>query len=262
MQLRPLGTTGLMVSPLGLGTVKFGRNSGVKYPRPFSLPSDAEIVRLLAVAREEGINLLDTAPAYGLAEERLGRLLERREDWTIVGKAGESFADGRSGFDFSPAAIVAQVETSLRRLRTDRLEVLLLHSDGADAELVRQGEAFEAMRRLQREGKVRACGISSKDIAGGLAAIALCDVVMLSLNAADRTQLPVVRAAAAAGRGVLAKKPLASGHGVGADAAALAQAFAAVLDEPGVCAAIVGTLDPAHLRADCAAVRAAGAVAA
>ena len=68
MELRPLGATGLQVSPLGLGTVKFGRNQGVKYPQAFNLPSDREALALLELAWDLGINLLDTAPAYGESE--------------------------------------------------------------------------------------------------------------------------------------------------------------------------------------------------
>ncbi len=99
MELRPLGATSLSVSPLGLGTVKFGRNVGVKYPQPFDLPSDQEALTLLATAWDLGINLLDTAPAYGVSEERLGRLLQHcRRDWVIVTKVGEEFH--RRGFTF------------------------------------------------------------------------------------------------------------------------------------------------------------------
>ena len=63
MELRALGSTGIQVSPLGLGTVKLGRNQQVKYPRPFELPGDEEVLALLGLARELGVNLLDTAPA-------------------------------------------------------------------------------------------------------------------------------------------------------------------------------------------------------
>ena len=75
LQQRPLGNTGMTVSVLGLGTVKLGRNQAVKYPEPFELPDDAQARRLIDRARDLGINLLDTAPAYGTSEERLGRLL-------------------------------------------------------------------------------------------------------------------------------------------------------------------------------------------
>ena len=80
MERRPLGRSGIETSLLGLGTVKFGRTRGLKYPEPFSLPSDAEARRLLDTARDLGVNFVDTAPAYGASEERLGELLaEQRE---------------------------------------------------------------------------------------------------------------------------------------------------------------------------------------
>ena len=88
--LRPLGRTGLQVSALGLGTVKLGRNQDVKYPRAFELPDDRSAAALLDRARGLGINLLDTAPAYGSSEERLGGLLAgQREHWIICSKVGE-----------------------------------------------------------------------------------------------------------------------------------------------------------------------------
>ncbi|HEU6454768.1 MAG TPA: aldo/keto reductase, partial [Roseateles sp.] len=94
---RPLGSTGLTVSPLGLGTVKLGRDQGVKYPNGFQIPDDDAARMLLRQARELGINLIDTAPAYGRSEERLGPLLRgQRQDWVIVSKVGEEFADGLS----------------------------------------------------------------------------------------------------------------------------------------------------------------------
>ena len=71
-------------------TVKLGRNDGVKYPEPFSIPDDKEAHALLAAAKSLGINLIDTAPAYGTSEERLGTLLAgEREDWIICTKVGE-----------------------------------------------------------------------------------------------------------------------------------------------------------------------------
>ena len=89
---RPLGSTGFDVSPLGLGTVKLGRDQGVKYPNGFTIPDDAQALALLNQARDLGINLLDTAPAYGISEERLGHLLQgQRDEWVIVSKVGEEF---------------------------------------------------------------------------------------------------------------------------------------------------------------------------
>ena len=101
LQKRTLGESGIIVSCLGLGTVKFGRNQEVKYPEKFALPSDEIISKLLDQAQSLGINFLDTAPAYGSSEQRLGRLLSRRQDWVICTKVGEEFVTGKSFFDFS-----------------------------------------------------------------------------------------------------------------------------------------------------------------
>ena len=89
---RSLGQTGLELSPIGLGTVKIGRNTDVKYATDFELPSDHEIIQLLTLASELGINCLDTAPAYGSSEARLGELLpEIAIDFRIITKVGETY---------------------------------------------------------------------------------------------------------------------------------------------------------------------------
>src|SRR5690606_20911700 len=96
---RAFGRSGRSVSVLGLGTVKFGRNKGVKYPGGdgFALPSDADIANWLDLSIDLGINLMDTAPAYGTAEDRLGALLgARRDKFFIVSKTGEEF-DAEAG---------------------------------------------------------------------------------------------------------------------------------------------------------------------
>ena len=255
MELRSLGSTGLRVSPLGLGTVKFGRNRGVKYPRPFELPSDREALALLESAWDLGINLLDTAPAYGESEERLGRLLRRCwRDWVIVTKVGEEFQDGASRFDFSAAATRASVERSLRRLGVEALDAVLIHSSGDDLHILEQEGVLPALLDLQRAGWVRAVGMSTKTVVGGLRAVACCDVVMATYNLFEHEDLPVIRAARAAGKGVLIKKGLRSGHldqvaGIDPVWASMQLIFA----ESGVSSVVVGTLNPAHLRANAAA---------
>ena len=84
MELRALGTTGIEISPIALGTVKIGRNVGVKYPSGFELPNDAEVRELLALAWDLGVNLIDTAPAYGSSEQRLEADL--REAAALLGR--------------------------------------------------------------------------------------------------------------------------------------------------------------------------------
>lgn len=250
MELRPLGSTGIRVSLLGLGTVKFGRNEGVKYPKSFDLPDDRHVRVLLEVARELGINLLDTAPAYGSSEQRIGQLLpRRREDWVIVSKAGESFEAEGSRFDFSAAAIRASVEQSLRRLRTDYLDAVLLHSDGLGEESDRFLPAVEALDRLKREGKLRATGFSGKSLAGGLKMVNCVDLLMVTYNPGRREELPVIEAAARLGKGILVKKALASGYAADPERA-LAEAAAL----PGVSGIVVGTLSADNLRRNAQAV--------
>ncbi len=255
MELRPLGSTGILVSPLGLGTVKIGRNQQVKYPQPFDLPDDASVRNLLALAHDLGINLLDTAPAYGISQERLGRLLPRpRHDWVIVSKVGEFFEDGQPRYDFSYNTTVRTVEASLRTLRTDYLDVVLIHSDGDDLRILEQEGAADALRELKARGLIRAHGMSTKTVDGGLRAVAELDVVMATCNLAYRDEIPVLEAAAAQNKGVLIKKALQSGHF--AAQASLEESMRFVFSQQGVASIIAGTINPEHLRGNVAAVEA------
>ena len=257
MELRALGSTGITVSALGLGTVKFGRNQGVKYPRGFALPSDQQIRDLLAQARELGINLLDTAPAYGSSEERLGRLLPPAQShWIISTKVGETFQQGQSVFDFSAAATQTSVERSLRLLRRESLDLVLIHSDGDDERILQQTDCLQTLLTLKARGWIRAVGMSSKTVAGGLLAVTHCDVVMVTYNLLSTAELPVIRRAQQAGKGVLIKKGLLSGHLQQIQVPAadpVAASMRLLLSEPGVSSVVIGTLNPAHLQANVAA---------
>lgn len=251
MLKRPLGGTGMMVSLLGLGTVKFGRNTAVKYPQPFDLPSDEHIADLLALAHSLGVNLLDTAPAYGNSEERLGEAIQgKREQWLVCTKAGEEFVDGRSRFGFREDSLLRSVANSLRRLRTDYLDLLLLHSDGRGVAEIEAAGGFRALRRLRREGVVRAIGFSGKSVADARAAMAKSDALMCAVNTDYRQELPVLAECAAAGVGVLVKKPLASGYEKAPE-----RAIAKTVALPGVTSVVVGTLGLEHLAANAEAVR-------
>jgi len=248
MERRALGHTGLDVSLLGLGTVKLGRDAGVRYPRAFHIPDDDAACRLLDTASELGINLLDTAPAYGSSEARLGALLRgRRQRWVLCTKVGEEFENGRSRFDFSAAHTRSSVLRSLERLGTEALDVVLIHSDGDDLARL-DGPAFETLQALQREGRVRAVGISHKTVAGARHALELgCDVIMATLNPKHTDELAVIAEAGRRGCGVLIKKALASGH-------AGPESLAFVARQAGVSSIVVGTVNGDHLRANAAAV--------
>jgi len=183
LQAYRLGKSDIAVSRLGLGTVKFGRNTGVKYPVQFKLPTDDEIKQLLSIAADLGINLLDTAPAYGDSEERLGKLLSNRHEWVLCTKAGEEFIAGESQFDFSPQAITKSIERSLKRLRTDYLDVVLIHSDGNDRRLIEAENIFATLEEVKKSGKIRAFGMSTKTVQGGLLTIDHADIAMVTFNA-------------------------------------------------------------------------------
>lgn len=280
MELRPLGATGILISPVGLGTVKIGRNEGVKYPSGFALPDDAHVDRLLKTAADLGVNLVDTAPAYGTSETRLGETMRRaawlglRERWVLSTKVGEEFvtaSDSPSGqptsrFDFSPESVRASVRRSLDRLGTEYLDVVLLHSDGRDEWIMRSSGGYDALLDLQRQGLVRAVGISTKSAAGTAAALDVMahtmspGVVMVTLNAAERDEAANIARAHTLGIGVLVKKALLSGHIDLIRQYAPAEVTASkdgsdpveascrvVLAHQGVSSMIVGTINPNHL---------------
>ena len=208
---RPLGSTGLLVSPLGLGTVKLGRDQGVKYPSGFQIPDDDDARRLLKLTRDLGINLIDTAPAYGRSEERLGPLLRgQRQEWVIVSKVGEEFNDGQSRHDFTAAHTRMSVERSLKRLKTDRLDLLQLHS--CTLEQLRKGDVIEVVRRARDAGKTRFIGYSGDGPAAVYAVESgAFDTLQISVSVADQEALDLVLPAAKKnGLGVIAKRPIAN----------------------------------------------------
>ena len=251
------------VSILGLGTVKLGRNIAVKYPQSFALPDDQQASELLALARDRGINLIDTAPAYGTSEVRLGQLLRgQRKHWLICTKVGEEFSNGLSSFNFSPEHTRFSIERSLKRLNTDVLDIVLIHSDGNDVDIIKRFGTLDALAELKREGKLRAFGMSTKTLAGGLLAARKADVVMITWNLQYHEEIPVIDYCQEHGKGILIKKVLASGHSTVASSShkdtpndPVKQCFDMVFNHPGVSSAIVGTINPQHLLANIAALQ-------
>lgn len=258
---RQLGKTDLNPSVIGLGTVKFGRNQNVKYPQGFELPDDVLVGDLLSMCRELGINLLDTAPAYGYSEERLGKLLRKtRQDWLIATKVGEEFEEdkfsttGKCWFDFSAIHTRKSVERSLRRLQTDYLDMVLIHSDGKDVENLQHRDVLPTLLQLKQEGWIRAVGISSKTIEGGLLAAQLCDLVMVAYSPTYTDEEVVIDACRQQDCGVLLKKVLNSGHichDAEPDRDPVEHALGFGLNKAGVTSAILGTINPQHLRENC-----------
>ncbi|GDY08525.1 aldo/keto reductase [Planctomycetia bacterium] len=249
MQMRPLGRTELLVTPLGFGAFKIGRNEKVKYPQPYDLPDDATVERLLNGVLDAGINLMDTAPAYGISEDRIGKFLSsRRNEFVLSTKVGERFVNGESSFDFTAAGVRASVAESLHRLRTNVLDILFVHSNGDDLAIQQQTDVVPTLQKLKHAGYVRAIGFSGKTPAGAEAALEWADVVMVEYHLNDTSHAEFIASAASRGVGVVVKKGLASGHLPPADAIRF------VLSNPHVASVIIGGLNLEHLKTNIAAI--------
>lgn len=249
LEKRPLGGTGIEVSCLGLGTVKIGRDQAVKYPAKFRLPDDRQVEELLGTARDLGINLIDTAPAYGISEARLGQLLSDRDHWVLCSKVGEEFQDGISSFDFSARHTRFSIERSLTRLNTDYLDLVLVHSDGNDLDIINHSDCLDELAKLKQSGLIRAYGMSTKTTGGGLLAAQRTDVVMVTCNIRDRDDIPVIQQGARLGKGILIKKGLISGHLTESDNPAdpVRQNLEFIFAQRGVSSIVIGTINKSHL---------------
>jgi aryl-alcohol dehydrogenase-like predicted oxidoreductase len=214
MRYRELGGTGLKVSVIGLGTWQFGGEWG----RAFG---EAEAAAILGKARDLGINLIDTAECYGpdhLSESLIGRTLPgRREDWIIATKFGHRFTGhNRREAAWTPEEVTAQLEASLRALRTDYVDLYQFHS-GADADYFRE-EMWTTLQAHVRAGKIRHLGVSISSQAENLAQVEAAPrfgarAVQLVYNRLDQgPEARVLPACARLGLGVLARVPLASGY--------------------------------------------------
>lgn len=239
--LRPLGQTGLFVPPLGFGAFKIGRNQGIKYPARYELPDDAAVSRLLNGVLDLGCTLIDTAPAYGLSEERIGRAIgHRRAEFVLSTKVGETFTDGVSHYDFSRAGVEFSLTRSLERLRTDVLDLVFIHSNGDDLQILKNSDVVPVLHEWRDRGAIRAIGLSGKTVAGADEALAWADAIMVEYHLDDVSHRAVIDAAAARNVAVFVKKGLASGRLPAADAIRF------VVGTPGVTSLIVGGLSLDH----------------
>lgn len=199
MERRRLGKTGLSVSVLGLGGAEVG----------YQALSPATVERLVGEALDAGLSLVDTAACYLASEELLGRALgKRRKDVVLATKCGHDAGLGLS--DWDRALIGRSIDRSLRRLRTDHLDVVFLHS--CDEETLRKGEVVEALKRARKAGKVGFLGYSGDGPAARHAVTSgAFQVLEISISVADQAALDgIVPEAARRGLGVLAKRPLAN----------------------------------------------------
>ena len=204
------------VSEIGLGALEIGRPwpNWRKGKVDFDRPSDAEAIRLVGTAIDAGINFIDTAPAYVESERLLGMALKgKRESVVLATKCGEWFDSSGSRYDYSGPEVKRFMESSLRALRTDRVDLLQIHS--ASAEVIRRGETAAAMKRLQEEGKARFLGVSVDSEEAAIAAIESghFDCLQLSYNLLTRRMgdraIPLAKER---GMGVIVKDGLSAGR--------------------------------------------------
>lgn len=249
-QRNQIANTGVAVSPLGLGTVKLGRDKGVKYPSSFKIPNDKQALELLAQAWDLGINLIDTAPAYGTSEQRLSELLPKlNKDWIIATKVGESFdnATGESSYNFTPEFITASIKQSLKKLNRDVLDIVLIHSDGNDTQIIEQG-ALDVLADLKQQGLIRATGMSTKTVEGGRLALQHSDLAMVMHNLEYQNEQTVIEQAVNDNKGIFIKKAFASGHLThDGNSDSVQASFDFIYQQPAVSSIIIGTITPAHL---------------
>jgi aryl-alcohol dehydrogenase-like predicted oxidoreductase len=212
MKYRRLGKTGLKVSVIGVGTWQFGGEWGKSY-------TQEEVNRILATAKETGINLIDTAECYGdhLSESFIGKAIQHeRQDWIVATKFGHKFHGhmDRSNH-WSPKEVLQQLEDSLRALRTDYIDIYQFHSGGD--EFFDQDDLWTMLDKQVQEGKILHLGISigNNDNLHQTEAASRVNakVIQVVYNRLDRkAEERVFPSCERQDLGVLARVPLASGY--------------------------------------------------
>lgn len=277
LEKRHFGKTDYQVSMLGFGGAPIG-----------VLETDQQRVeRILNLLLDEGVNLLDTAAMYRGSEEAIGKAVaHRRDEYFLVSKCGQAFED-LPGQPWSAEVIAHTVDRALRRLQTDHLDLMLLHS--CDLGTLKQGEALEALVKARDAGKLRHVGYSGDNEAAAYAA-GLDDVAVIqtSVNICDQVNIDDVLPLTQQNNiGVMAKRPIANAAwkklsdqpgfystyaetytkrfaamgltpadlGFDGDPAQLwpEVALRFTLSQPGVHTAIIGTTNPDHVRTNLAA---------
>jgi aryl-alcohol dehydrogenase-like predicted oxidoreductase len=214
MKKRKLGRTGLEISEIGFGALEIGRAWGLPIEGDFAVPQEREVQALLDGVLALGINLIDTAPAYMLSEDRIGKMLKgRRKEFLLATKCGEEFNGYDSQYDFSTAATVRSIENSLRRLQTDYVDLIQIHCGPDEVGTIRRGETLEGMLRAKKEGKARWVGVSC-DAEGARAALETggYDVLQLPYSLLNREiESDILPRAAEKGIGIIIREALERG---------------------------------------------------
>lgn len=219
MHYRRLGRTGMMVSEIGFGGWPIG---GLRW----GSVEDEDSLRALQRAFDFGINFFDTADVYGHghSEELIGQAFaSRRPNVVIATKIGVDFYEGEPAKqNFSPAYVRSALERSLKRLRTDYVDVLQLHNP--PQKLLRDDRLWETLSDLRSTGKVRFYGVSARTVNDALAYLKAADAgeehtrrfgdtlqVAFNLLDQDAAAKGVFVEAYRQDWGIIARVPLASG---------------------------------------------------
>ena len=199
MERRRLGRTDMVVSVLGFGGSEIG----------YQRVSDRAVARLLGGALDAGLNVIDTAECYEDSEELIGRAVGgRRHEVHLFTKCGHGKSFGHA--DWRPAALLKSIERSLRRLATDRLDLVQLHS--CSLEHLKKGDVIAALEQARERGWTRWIGYSGDgDAARYAMECGRFDTLQTSVSIADQEALALtLPLARERGVGVIAKRPIAN----------------------------------------------------
>jgi aryl-alcohol dehydrogenase-like predicted oxidoreductase len=202
METRKLGRTGLEVTRLGIGLAEIG----------FDLAAQEKesAAKVLNSALDEGITFLDTAACYDDSEELIGRAVSnRRDEFVLATKCGH-VTGGYQGKAWTRKTIRDSIDRSLKRLRTDRLDLVQLHSCTVD--VLEKGDVIEELEKARSDGKTRFIGYSGDNEAALWAVRSgRFDTLQTSFNLVDqRARYELLGEAHKRGMGVITKRPIAN----------------------------------------------------
>jgi aryl-alcohol dehydrogenase-like predicted oxidoreductase len=200
MEKRPFGKTDMRVSVLGFGASEIG----------FEEAGQETVNTLLHGALDAGLNVIDTGECYRGSEEMIGRAVsERRDDYYLFTKCGHPHGM-ESGANWSQDSLLESIQRSLQRLRTDRLDIVHLHSCAES--VLRKGEAITALQIARERGYTRYIGYSGDGHAAHYAAeCGAFDALQTSINIADQEAIELaLPSARKQAMGVIAKRPIAN----------------------------------------------------